>query len=204
MKAISAIAAVLLILPNAVPGVSGADSPKPEDVGVTLVGAGNLDKELVMDVANHLLATLQVPIHVRSLTGEPTSPEALREQVAAKREKGDLCAIALVKAPTRWPRLRVFPGSATALLVPDAYEPLEPANPKTKATRWRLRVKKETVRAVATLVNMPPCRFPRCGLLVDLNDRQLDAKGYNPCPPCQQRLRVHLEGAGAVVGPRRP
>jgi len=204
MKAISVIVAVPLILLNAVLGVSGADEPKPEDIGVTLVNAGNLDEELIMDVASHVLATFMVPVHVRSLAGAATTPEALREQVAAELEKGDLCAVGLVKAPAKWPRLRMFPGSAAALLVPDAYVPLESASPKRKAELWRLRVKKETVRAVATLVSMPSCRFPRCALLVDLNDRQLDAKGYNPCPPCQQRLRRHLAGAGAVVGPRRP
>ena len=200
MRMISTIA-LLLVLFTAVVSVHAADDPKPEDIGVTLVGVG-VEEELAMDVGKHLLVTLQVPVHIRSLSASPTSPDALRQQVEAKREKGDLCVVALVKAPLKWPRIQLFPAEKSALLMPDAYEPLEPLGSGEKAKSWRLRIRKETVRAVATLIGVPTCMFPRCALLVDRNDRELDSKGYNTCPPCRSVLFKHLAGGGAVVRPR--
>jgi hypothetical protein len=196
-------AAVLLALLLPTLRVVGADDPKPEDVGVTLIGVGNMEKELVMDVAEHLLVNLMVPVHVRHLDVPVSDPEVLRKQVEAKREKGDLCVVALVKAPANWHRDQVFAEAATALLIPDAMVPLEKSSQKDKERRWRLRIKKESIRAVASMVSMPACPFPRCALLNHLNDRQLDAKGYNPCPPCQSKLEKSMMSAGAVVRPRR-
>lgn len=184
--------------------VAGA-APDPKSVGVTLVGVGGVRKELVEEVAGHLSKTFQVPVHVRYIDASvKTTPLVLANQVDGKREEGDLCVVGLVKAPLKWPRRQLYKWKSLALLSTDAYEPLARKDAADAKSRWRLRLKKETVRCAAALVGTPECVFPRCALLDHANDQEMDAKGYNPCPPCLVQLRKALAEAGAIVKPRKP
>jgi predicted Zn-dependent protease len=58
------------------------------------------------------------------------------------------------------------------------------------------RVEKESLRGIAIMLGMPECPSLRCALFDAKNDKLLDFKSRNPCPPCLEKIRNKLRAGG--------
>lgn len=208
------VLAVVLILGSiGVPTLRGQIPAKPASgggsmaAGITVLAVGDESAVTVAAVSNHLQRSLFVPVRVRSVPPPPAGSMDSQAAILAKqRTAADACLVALGAPELGWSRLNVYPDTRIALIGSGALEPVEEGEQAKRDAQWQARIRKESVHAVAMLMGVEPCVFPRCALFKHLNDGQLDFKANTPCPPCQKKCETALLRAGVrpqLAGPPR-
>ncbi len=169
-----------------------AAEPSATHGRVGLLVIGELDTTLVDRTAAFLARQYQTEVVKRGVIKEmPKKSSAIRVLVKAKAEAGDLCVVALVNYPGSSGQGAVFPEDRCAIVNAAALALGLGDSPDIEI--YARRLEKETLRAVATLMGIPECPFPRCGLRAHSSDTELDFKSRNPCPPCLEKVRAKIK-----------
>ena len=122
--------------------------------------------------------------------------EAEVAELANTLRTNDLALVALINIPEKVDlREAIVVSKRTALI--NVWS-LRPATYDDSGRERHLRrVETETMGAVARLLGLPPCPFPRCALSEWKTEAELDLKSRNLCPPCGDKAEriINLRGA---------
>lgn len=189
MKRAAVIAlACALVRGGAVAGEAETATPV-----LVLLSIGGVDAELQQRVANYI----EEQYLVRTVR-RPAVPTAAGSAAELKRQLVDHAAadaaylLALFNAPSIEEEILVFSQERCAAVNMTALRPEASAKDADEEVFAR-RVERESLRAIARLVGMPPCPFPRCALREHRTMQELDSNSRNPCPPCLTRIRKRLD-----------
>lgn len=173
---------------------------------VAMVRVGNVDEHLLNRITTFIDEEFSVPIRVLPPVAKPAP--SLEEQAAVLTKEssaaGNDLIFAMVAAPEAvkhqggvFPQLRIAMVNTTALRS-------GMTTPSANEEAYECRVEKESVRAIALLVGLPQCPFPRCALFPHSSDAELDAKSRNLCPPCGEKAGKALRVTLGIKEPEPP
>ena len=161
--------------------------PASANQRIGLVNIGGFDEPLFGRIADHIakqLLTTPKVLAPQDLVGADTI-EAESSNLSALVTGDVACVIGIAILPDSFsshgaadPRLR------TAIIHANGLKPAV-----YNEEQFGRRLEKEVVRCAGILMGMNPCPNPRCALHHYRNERGLDAKGRNFCPPCASTFR---------------
>ena len=193
----SALALVTLALSlyHCVP--ARGSTPSPAAAGSTtivLVVVSQLDSTVANQVSAHLRSTFQSEVRVvTSVAVAPTlSIETASAIVASAMVKSDAIAIGLVSLAGS-NALDIVAAATGRVAVLNVAQLM---SVKATADLYMKRVKRETASAVARLLGLRACPNPTCCLFPHRDERELDLKGMNMCPPCFAKAESALRALG--------
>ena len=164
---------------------------------ISLLTVGNVDSALRDRVVSYVKEQYGVAPGIREpINKAPGTLEALKQVLVKHVQPEDACLLALCDIPAIEHEGMVFKEERCGAINVSALTPGKDVLDRDEVLGRR--VEKESLRAVALMVGMPPCPFPRCALKAHGNDQELDFKSRNPCPPCLEKIRVRLQKMGLV------
>lgn len=169
---------------------------RPIYTGIAMLTIGKVAPELQHSVKNYIEDQYGVAVTVREAV--PTAPDdlkVLKRILADQIRPTDACLLALSALPAVKHQGIVYKEDRLGIVNVSALKP-DGEGASSEAELFGRRADKESLRAVALMMGVAPCPFPRCALVVHQNDEQLDFKSRNPCPPCLKTVREKLEGMG--------
>ncbi len=176
----------------------GAPPSAPPPIVLAVVGTPMTN--LQADVAHHVAAETGYPVHILERSVALTdSPQSQALAVAGQMGSHALFAVALVNVSGKSSPLRsaFFTSDRVALVDVGWLRRSLPQGMQKSAQTLKLRLRKETMRAVGKLIGLPDCPYPRCCLLLCGTYEELDAKGADFCPPCQALAEHALDAVRA-------
>lgn len=166
---------------------------------------GPVDLALVTAVTNHLHRSFhQVPF----LIGAPVTDPAETPQAAAQaihRELDDATAGVLVLLDAHDEllfQMGVFPELRVAILNTARLRADLDFVDRATELRFLRRVRKESVRAIGLLLELPPIPFPRCAMCPWERLEELDGMGNNLSPPNSVQAERRLRELGLLKDSR--
>ncbi len=177
--------------------VTACQEEEEKENSFVLISIGALENEVVERVAKHLSDSYYgVPVDVVYSGAPAGTPEKTAKQIHKKLRNHHKGALALISVEEDVEfRMGVFKSEKTALLNARSLS-LEKMNSEKARGIYEKRLKKESVRALGLLIGLQPTPFPRCAMFPWSNDKQLDSKGLNLCPPNHVKARKILEELG--------
>ena len=182
-------------LEEAVPAMEAAPTPAGEKT-IALVKIGAVDDALVERIRAFVASNLRVPVRVlpAQAAGAATLEDTAR-LAAGLMGPDDAFVVALAgfgpEVTTHGvslPDIRAAAVNVTAL---------QPAD--NDAERLARRVDRQVMQSIGMQLGMGPCPNPQCAMWVYTTEEELDAKGRNYCPPCQDRAEQSLVAHGFKV-----
>ena len=166
---------------------SAADPAVSANQRIGLVNVGGFDEPLFGQIADHIakqLLTTPKVLAPRDLVGADTI--IAESSNLSTLVTGDVaCVIGIAMLPDSIKQHgAVDPESRTAIVNANGLKPLV-----YDEEHFGRRLEKEVIRCAGILMGMKPCPNPRCALHQYRNEKGLDAKGRNFCPPCASRFR---------------
>ena len=164
--------------------------------GVALIKLGAVDDALVERIRAFVASNLRVP--VRLLAAQEVASASLEEaakQAAALLGPDDAFVVALAGfGPEVTTHGVSLPDIRAAAVNVTALQPSD-----NDAETLGRRVERQVMQSIGMQVGMGPCPNPQCAMWVYTTEEELDAKGRNYCPPCQDRAEQGLTAQGFKV-----
>jgi hypothetical protein len=192
-------------------GCSGSSIAEKKDgkpvKRVVLVNVGGVDAKLFDRVAAHIERNLYTKPRIAKPRDAVGSKE-LDEEMEALKDlvKPDVhCVIGIIMADEGVAHyMQSFPPERIGFVNATGTKPAEDDEEK-----YGRRVEKDAIAAIGLLSGLGECPMPRCALWHYPNDKGLDRKGRNLCPPDLRRwLLIHekigLEGEPDLSKPVLP
>jgi len=170
--------------------------------GIALTTVGAVDKALVNQVRAY--AGEQYRVEVALLPGieEDGSPDQIKKTLIGAVRPRDACVLALAELPEMEHQGMVYMQDRVGIVNVAALRRAGKEAPDA-ATLTR-RVESESMRAIALMVGVEPCPFPRCALKQHRSAEELDRKSRNPCPPCIMKVHEKMDALGILLPEEKP
>jgi len=170
--------------------------------GIAVTTIGKVDKAVVEQVRAY--AGEQYRLRVDLLPGIDGAAvvEQAKERLVGVIRPRDACLLALAELPDLKHQGMVFMKERCGIVNVAALRRAGEEKPDT-ATLMR-RVESESMRAIALMVGVEPCPFPRCALRQHQSAEELDRKSRNPCPPCITKVHDKLAELGILLPKEKP
>ncbi len=165
--------------------------------GIAIIALRGVEEGVTSAIQEHLESSLHVSVRV------VTSKEKLRKkeqikQVSELMEKRDHGAIVLADSGGTKKKFVVALKPLKAVIL-DVKRIQAGASRDVKKENGNVelwRIEKMATRVAGRLLGMKDCPMLRCALYLPQNSKELDQKGRNLCPPCQQKLGKLLKDKG--------
>lgn len=194
------LATSLLLLASPCAGEGPVDTG-PSTNAIVITQMGGLPVDLYRRVIEYVAEQYQAPVREREVKGPvPRKSAAFASLLAPHVTEADVCHLVLTVPHGRegGQEMTLLPSGRIVILDTTVLKTGEPATAENKE-KFSRRLEKESLRAIALVLGMPPCPSGRCALLAHRNDAQLDSKSRNPCPPCLVRVREKLRETGVAM-----
>jgi len=199
-----AMAGFLIACSSPVAGEAGGEKAEKR---IVLVNVGGVDAKLFDRVAGHIERNLYTKPSIAKPRDAVGSKELEDEMEALKDLVGPdtHCVVGIIMANKDVAHyMESFPAERIGFVNAAGMKPEEDDEEK-----YGRRVEKDAIAAVGLLSTMSDCPMPRCALWHYPDDRGLDRKGRNLCPPdLKQWLILHekfgLEGEPDLSKPNMP
>jgi predicted Zn-dependent protease len=169
-----------------------------KDARVSMLTIGNVDGALRDRVVRYVKEQYGVaPVLRDAIKQAPATVDEMRRLLVSVTTTQDVCVLALCVAPAIEHEGMVFAKERCGAVNVSALTPK--ADAPDRAEALGRRAEKESLRAIALMVGIPPCTFPRCALYAHKSDAELDLKSRNPCPPCMEKIRARLTERGLTL-----
>ncbi len=161
---------------------------------IALVVSNQIDPAMTDQVAAYLRSTFQSEVRLASpVVATPSaSIEVAAAIVAGAMKPSDGIALGLVSLTDSNSLGMVAAATGRVAILNVAA--LKSAN--ADAGRYLRRVKRESGATVARLLGLKACPNPTCCLLKHRDEKELDQKGMNLCPPCFGKAESALRSLG--------
>ena len=172
-----------------------------EQQGIVLVKSVGVDGDLVGMLAAYAQKEWHCAVRIASGSLEMKAGrlQEISNDLMGQRRPGDLCAVLLYSNDTG-DLLTAVDGTngvgAANLGTVMGGAP----NPRIKD----LRATKESMRCIGLAAGLRPCPFPQCALYKTRDLTELDYKGCNYSPPCQEKMFALLRKKGVDILPTDP
>ena len=174
-----------------------ADAPiAAGEKSIAIVKLGAVDDALVERIRAFVAGNLRVPVRVLPAqeVGGANLDETAR-QAAALLGPDDAFVVALAGfGPEVTTHGVSLPDIRAAAVNVTALQPSD-----NDAETLGRRVERQVMQSIGMQVGMGPCPNPQCAMWVYTTEEELDAKGRNYCPPCQDRAEQGLTAGGFRV-----
>lgn len=180
------------------PPPRGDETPADKSIAIVLVG--DVDEGLAERVRAFVSRQLGVALLMKPPRKHLSG--TLEEQLSALTpliSETDLCLLALSDADHDVESHGIIHRALRIGIVNTKALRPSPIEAAEARERYGRRAEKESMRAIGHLLGIKTCPMPMCALCDYRTDEQLDAKGRNFCPPCQEKMRRALSHAGAKV-----
>lgn len=180
-----------------------AENPAASAKGITIFRGAGVETDLVSKVAGALASALRVPVHVEAapaFTNTSTAKDVVA--ISQGRGKSEPAVLVLVDERTKKKGQGVIVAGNTAALNIAA---LRISGGDSAADgKFVRRVEKESSAAIGRALGLKRCPNPNCALFDHASLKELDMKGRNLCPPCQQAAQKALKARGATLDTPKP
>lgn len=177
--------------------VRAADAIKP----VAIVGVGDVSTSLMEHVRSWAQTNLAVQVDL--LPAIPKAGASL-DEIAAQAAKASgtnysrVVAVALPPVGVDNHGMRQAGGNASVVNL----RPMQADKPA--ADVLEKRIERQTLRAIALMIEVETCVNPYCSLARYGSLPELDQCGRNFCPPCLQKFQKSAAQAGLKLDPESP
>ena len=180
---------------EAVP-VADAAPVAPGEKAIALVRIGAVDDALVGRIRSFVESNLRVPVRVlpsQDVVGATLEDTARLAAELMGPDDAFVVALAgfgpeITTHGVSLPDIRAAAVNVTALQPADG-----------DAERLARRVDRQVMQSIGMQIGMGVCPNPQCAMWVYTTEEELDAKGRNYCPPCQDRAEQGLAAKGFKV-----
>ena len=168
---------------------------------IALLSFKNVESAVVERIAEHLEKSLQISVRTVKSEDALAGKKKRNKQISVLLQKNDAAVLVLATEGGTKKKFVVSMESLNAAILDVSRLFADvPSGTDGDAVRVR-RVEKEAVRIVSRLLGMKDCPMLRCALYLPQNSKELDQKGRNLCPPCQQKLANLLKKKGIPQTP---
>lgn len=162
---------------------------------IALVAAGPVDAALVERVRGFASANLaNAGVKVLPAQESVESLGAEIDALAAAKPADAVCVVALVAPAVEDATHGIFRPDLGVAVVNVAALKAIGGDEETTARR----IEKNVMQSVGMVLGLEPCPNPQCALWAYNDAEQLDLKGRNFCPPCQERSKKILLEKGVL------
>ncbi len=163
---------------------------------VALINVGKVDNKLFDRVKSYVEEQYKVNVVVYSpVIKAPKDKPALKKLLTANIKSTDICLVALANLNDIEKQGVMYSDVRCGAINVAALQPGKDIKGDKTEILGR-RCEKETLRAIAFLIGIPPCPSLRCALYQNKNNKELDMKSRNPCPPCLEKIEKKLAADG--------